>query len=252
MFLVMADRNALVALVPKGAIWAEIGVYKGDFSQIVVDTCAPSKYYLIDNWKFDVTEQNPLEQTTDNFANFSGRVHWQHYGDDGNLHQEENYQNVLRRFSSVPAVSVIRARSVEGIRSLPDGGLDVMYIDANHQYEYVLRDLAEARGKVKPGGLIFMNDFYEGPGGFEQNLGVMAAVNTFLKRNDYIYLAMTSTAFGDVVITDDPAAAFARAFLNNLKDSETQFVGISDVLVPNLRHKLYRKSNGETRIVPML
>jgi hypothetical protein len=47
MYFVLGDRNALIQLVPKNAVWAEVGVYKGDFSQIVLDTCTPSLYYLI-------------------------------------------------------------------------------------------------------------------------------------------------------------------------------------------------------------
>jgi hypothetical protein len=80
----------------------------------------------------------------------------------------------------------------------------------------------------------------------------MAAVNTFVKRNDYTYLAMCCTSFGNVALTDDPSSPYVQEFLNNLKDSEFQFLGVSDVLVPNLRHKLYRKSNGEYRYVAML
>ena len=60
--------------------------------------------------------------------------------------------------------------------SIPDSHFDVMYVDANHQYEYVLRDMMEARKKLKPGGIMQMNDFYEGPGGVEQNLGVVRKV----------------------------------------------------------------------------
>ena len=93
MYFVLSDRNALIQLVPKNAVWAEVGVYKGDFSQIVLDTCNPSQYYLIDNWKFDPGEHNPFQETTENFSNFAGRVHWEHYGDDPDGHQEQNYHS---------------------------------------------------------------------------------------------------------------------------------------------------------------
>jgi hypothetical protein len=46
-----------------------------------------------------------------------------------------------------------------------------------------------ARKKLKSGGIMLMDDFYEGPGGHEQNEGVMSAVNTFVKRHEYVYLA---------------------------------------------------------------
>jgi hypothetical protein len=251
-YFVLSDRNALIQLVPKNAVWAEVGVYKGDFSQIVLDTCSPSLYYLIDNWRFDPNEHNPFQESTENFSNFAGRVHWEHYGDDPNAHQERNYQSVINRFSSVPCVRVVRARSVEGIESLPDAHLDVIYIDANHQYEYVLRDMIHARKKLKLGGIMLMDDFYEGPGGHEQNEGVMSAVNTFVKRHEHVYLAMSHGPFGNVALTDDPTSPFVRQYLENLKDSEFRFIGISDVLVPNLRYKLYRKQDGNFRYVALL
>jgi hypothetical protein len=252
MYLVMTDRNGIAGLIPRNAVWAEVGVYKGDFSQFIVERCSPSKYYLIDNWRFDIRDHNPSDDHTDNFSNFRGRVHWAHYGDDPNAHQEENFNYVRSRFATVSAVTVIRAESTEGIDSLPDSALDVIYIDANHQYEYVLRDLMHAKPKVKPGGIIFMDDFYEGPGGHEQNEGVMAAVNTFVKRHDYVYLAASCGSFSNVSLTDDPSSPFVRGFLENLNDSDLQFIGVSDVLVPNLRYKLYRKRDGGYRYVAML
>ena len=252
LYLVMTDRNGIAGLIPKHAVWAEVGVYKGDFSQFIVEHCAPSKYYLIDNWRFDVRDHNPWDDDTDNFSNFRGRVHWEHYGDDANAHQEENYRHVKERFATVPAVEVIRAESTKGIDALPDASLDVIYIDANHQYEYVLRDMMHAKIKLKSGSIMFMDDFYEGPGGTEQNEGVMGAVNTFVKRHDYVYLAASCGSFSNVALTDDPSSPLVRQFLQNLKDSKYQFVGVSDVLVPNLRYKLYRKSDGGYRYVALL
>src|SRR5579871_7007386 len=101
MYFVMTDRNGMVRLIPKNAIWAEVGVYKGDFSKIVIDSCSPSRYYLIDNWKFELAQHDPFGEDTENFANFRGQIHWQHYGDDANAHQEENFQLVKRRFAEV-------------------------------------------------------------------------------------------------------------------------------------------------------
>jgi len=63
---------------------------------------------------------------------------------------------------------------------------------------------------------------------------------------------MSCGPFGNVALTDEPSSPFVRQYLENLKDSEFQFIGISDVLVPNLRYKLYRKQNGDLRYVAML
>jgi len=248
----MGDRNSLIQLFPKNKVWAEIGVYRGDFSQRIFDTCAPSELHLIDNWKFELKEHNPFADEAAHFAGFSGKIHWQHFGDDPNATQENNYQHVKSRFAHASQVRIIRADSISGIQSLPDAHFDVMYVDANHQYEYVLRDLMEARKKLKPGGMLLLNDFYEGPGGVEQNLGVIGAANTFVKRHDFHYVAMTHGSYADVALTDDPHSPLVRESLTNLANSDLVFIGISDALVPNIRYKLYQKANGDQRYVAML
>ena len=185
-------------------------------------------------------------------AGFSGKIHWEHFGDDPNATQEQNYQYVKNRFAQMATVKIIRADSFQGIKELADRNLDVIYIDANHQYEYVLRDMMEARKKLKAGGIMLLNDFYEGPGGAEQNLGVIGAVNTFVKRCDFQYLAMSHGSYADVALTDDVSSPFVKEFLANLNNSDLFFIGISDALVPNIRYKLYRKGNGELRYLATL
>jgi hypothetical protein len=36
-YFVMTDRNGLIRLIPRNAVWAEVGLYKGDCSQVVLD-----------------------------------------------------------------------------------------------------------------------------------------------------------------------------------------------------------------------
>ena len=220
-------------------------------SQKILDFCEPAELLLIDNWKFELEKHNPFTDTGENFTGFSGKIHWEHFGDDANATQENNFQYVRERFSKLPQVRVIRADSSEAIRGLPDRHFDVMYIDANHQYEYVLRDMMQSRKKLKPGGVLLMNDFYEGPGGAEQNLGVLGAVNTFVKRYDFQYLAMSYGSYADVALTDDPGSPFVKEFLANLNNSELAFIGIPDALVPSIRYKLYKKKNGDLRYLAL-
>lgn len=252
MYFVLGNRDDLIRQFPKNAVWTEIGVYRGDFSQKILDLCSPSTLHLVDNWRFDAVEHNPEGDANENFAGFSGKIHWQHFGDDPNATQEQNYQYVKGRFAHAANVKIIRAKSAEAIRSFADAQFDVMYIDANHQYEYVLRDLMDARRKLKPGGIMMLNDFYEGPGGAEQNLGVIGAVNTFVKRTGFTYLAMSHGSYADVTLTDDPGSPFVKEFLANLNNSDLAFIGIPDALVPNIQYKLYRKQNGELRYLALL
>jgi hypothetical protein len=54
------------------------------------------------------------------------------------------------------------------------------------------------------------------------------------------------------MLTDDPTSPYVQQFIVNLNNSDLTFIGISDPLVPNVRYKLYRKANGETRYLAML
>ena len=50
--------------------------------------------------------------------------------------------------------------SKEQLLKLPDDSVDLMYVDGDHDYAGVCGDLEAARTKVKPGGLMVLNDYY--------------------------------------------------------------------------------------------
>ena len=54
MFFLMCDRDGLISQLPKLSRWAEVGVYRGDFSEKILDYCNPSELILIDNWKLKI------------------------------------------------------------------------------------------------------------------------------------------------------------------------------------------------------
>jgi SAM-dependent methyltransferase len=252
MYFVMGDRLDLIANLPTKKIWAEVGVYRGDFSWRVLQLCDPAEYHLIDSWRYDFADHVPVSPITENYSEFVGKGHWSAFGDDPKAAQEANYQHVLNLFSKDERVKVTRQDSYEALRALNDKYFDVIYIDANHQYEYALRDMMEARHKLKPGGIMLLNDCYEGPGGAEQNLGVLAAATTFVKRYDYHFLAMSHGSCADAAITDDPSSELVAEFLQNLMSSKLTFIGISDAVVPNIRYKLFKRPDGTLRYVAML
>jgi hypothetical protein len=253
MYFVMGDRVDLITNIPAKKIWAEVGVYRGDFSRTVLNLCDPAEYHLIDSWRYNYTDHVPFSSAlTENYSEFVGKGHWNAFGEDPNATQEANYQHVLNLFAKDDRVKVIRGDSFETLAGLDDKYFDVIYIDANHQYEFALRDMMEARHKLKPGGIIMLNDCYEGPGGAEQNFGVLAAATTFAKRYDYYYLAMSHGSCADAAITDDPTSELVTTFLQNLMSSNLTFIGINDAIVPNIRYKLFKKPDGGLRYVAML
>jgi hypothetical protein len=53
----------------------------------------------------------------------------------------------------------IHKTSEEACKDIPDGSLDFVYIDGNHQYESVIEDIGFWDSKVKIGGLIAGHDY---------------------------------------------------------------------------------------------
>lgn len=74
--------------------------------------------------------------------------------------------------------------SKDAINIIPNE-LDFVYIDGNHDYEYVKEDINIWYSKVKEGGIIGGNDFDAG------HFGVVRAVLEFVEKNNL-------TLYGDI------------------------------------------------------
>lgn len=137
------NRGRLLAQMPKGGIAAEIGVWKGHFSQRILEICAPATLHLIDPWQYMPEFDN---------TNF-GRKKFEHL-------MEVNYQEVVEAFAGDQRVVIHRATSDVALAGLPDGALDWVYIDGNHNEPFVGNDIALCLAKVKPDGVISGDDFH--------------------------------------------------------------------------------------------
>jgi precorrin-6B methylase 2 len=135
-------REDILEQMPKGGVIAEVGVQAGEFSQAILDICRPRTLELID---IDMTRFRVPERFAAEVAAGTVRVH---EGD-----------------------------SAATMASFPDGHFDVVYIDADHSYEGVKRDIAAAHAKVKPGGHLLFNDYTFWSSGECIPYGVMQGVN---------------------------------------------------------------------------
>lgn len=251
MYLVLGDRTQLISQLPQNLNFAEIGVYRGDFSEFILKKLHPHSLTLIDSWHFEPKAYKALKEDSLKSPSFGGKIHWQHFGDDAAKTQENNFNFVKSRFLHEPRVKIIRANSIEGIAQLLPQSLDVAYVDASHEYEDVLSDLLAVESKITDDGVIVMNDFYEGPGGEEQNLGVMAAANTFAKRKDFFFIAMSHGPYCDCILARNPNGTLVTQFLENLNNSDLTLIGISDALVPNMRYQAVGRKKSDRRILLM-
>lgn len=135
-------RGRLLAAMPKGARVAEIGVWEGAFSQRILEICAPAELHLIDPWLY----QPEFAETG--------------FGRKKNeTLMEQKYRDVCARFRDDPRVRIHRAKSEVALAALPDGSLDWVYVDGNHNEPFIGQDLDLCLRKVKADGIICGDDF---------------------------------------------------------------------------------------------
>lgn len=138
---VFPTRIDMLSVVPKHGVYAEIGVFKAVFSDGLCKELQPRELVLIDL--------------------FSG---WADSGDqDGNNMEIINIGQVYNRLLNVsqqfPALHVRKGDSSSILHSFPDNTFDMIYIDGDHSYEGVKKDLLASYLKIKPGGWIMGHDF---------------------------------------------------------------------------------------------
>ena len=79
--------------------------------------------------------------------------------------------------------------SCEALKLLGSNGrlFDTIYIDANHWYDYVSRELSFVEPLLKPGGCIVLNDYLEWFVSSMEPCGVIRAVNKFISHSTHKY-----------------------------------------------------------------
>jgi hypothetical protein len=162
------NRDVMLEYMPKSAVCAEVGIWQCAYSTKIMKTTQPAMLHLIDIDPAAIECAN--EVFAREIANGTAAVH---LGDSSAL-----------------------------IASMPDHYFDWIYVDGDHSYEGVKRDLAAALPKLKPGGLVAMNDYiYFEPSGFSK-YGVVEAVNEFCIDHDFelLYFALHGRTYHDVVL----------------------------------------------------
>lgn len=146
--------------MPSRAICAEIGVDKGEYSQLILEATNPETLYLVDPFRFNSDECHRWNMKAKNQKEMDSR-----------------FQYLKERYKDEARVRIIRHTSEAA--ELPE--LDWIYIDGDHRYEAVSLDLKLAYERVKKGGYITGDDYMEG-NWFEG--APKKAVDDFVKETD--------------------------------------------------------------------
>ena len=161
---IVASREDLLDDLPKGGIGGEVGTQHGYFARKLFDVLRPEELHLFD-LSFDSFDAAALLPE-------SGQVK-KHAGDAAGQ---------LSRF--------------------PPGYFDWLYIDANHSYASVKRDIDEATRVVKSTGFLVFNDFTYWSPLEAMDYGVAHAVcELCIDQNwEIVFLALEPWMYCDVVV----------------------------------------------------
>ena len=124
-------------------VGAEIGVELGRYARCLVRKVPGLKLYGIDPWMT--------------------------YEDQFNLHNPDKFYEKCVRDCAPYNIELIRKTSADAVGDFEDNSLDFVYIDGNHNFEYVVEDIAKWNKKVKVGGIISGHDYM-----FERRMGATA------------------------------------------------------------------------------
>jgi len=132
-------------------IGAEVGVWEGRNAKSLLKRLNLEKLYLIDPY----------------------RLYNETWRDKDMLRRAKEASR--KRVAKYTAAEWIYKTSAEAAKSIRKGSLDFAYIDGDHSYKAVLRDLADYYSLIKRGGLLVGDDW--------ANVEVASAVFDFCRKN---------------------------------------------------------------------
>lgn len=120
---------------------AEIGVWAGEFSEVICQANPGLHLTCVDPWQ----EYKKYNEKKNN-----------------QRRMEIAYSEACARLASFHT-TVLRMTSLQAADQIPDGSLDFVYIDANHQEPFISQDLAAWVPKVRRGGIVAGHDYHTNP-----------------------------------------------------------------------------------------
>lgn len=160
----LKNRNELAEFFAKNNlnIGVEVGVLAGEYSKVLWYANPRLKLFGVDSYP---------------------RAQWRRY--------RTKAQEVYSRHKGI----FIEKPSLEAVLDFADSSLDFVYIDANHDFDNVMRDIIEWTPKVKKNGIVSGHDFVPG-NNFKDYFGVREAIDVYTKCHD-LDLNLTTDGYNE-------------------------------------------------------
>lgn len=179
---IFANRDDALELISENIRYLEIGVLAGDYSEEILNRKNPKFMHLLDTYDSDDWPDPNMYRKGD--KRFYAMGH---------------YEFVLNRFSHFSEAKLIVGDSMSTLSNITEI-YDYIYIDARHEYDYVLNDLNASSKIISDNGIIGLNDYTMVDAKTLGRYGVVAATNEFLAKNTEF--KVVGFAFGDNMFSD--------------------------------------------------
>lgn len=146
-------------------IGVEIGVEKGEFSNIILENSHLSILYSIDSW---------IELSKEDYQDINNLTNDEH------LKNKRLTEQLLKHHDK--RSQILQCFSKDAVKRFKDNELDFVYLDANHRYEHVKEDIELWYLKLKIGGIFAGHDYFTDGLYTTGILEVKSAVDEFVKR----------------------------------------------------------------------
>jgi predicted O-methyltransferase YrrM len=137
--------RSLVRAVRSGTV-VEVGVWKGRSLSAILDVCRANqnRLYAVDTWQPDLRDAGYQEAALHDVAAI--------------------FLQNLSVLGHLATVEIIREDSWRASEHFPDRSVDLVFLDADHSYESVRRDLLAWFPKVAQNGVLCGHDYTTRPG----------------------------------------------------------------------------------------
>lgn len=163
---VVGSRESLLARLPKGGRAVEIGTDRGKWARYMLDTLRPGELHVVD-LSFERLEPGLLDDEI-----------------------------------RVGTVILHEGDSSSYLSTMPPGYFDVIYVDGDHSYDGVKKDIDAAVPALASDGWLVFNDYTAWSAASMSPCGVARAVNELCLGGGWKweYLALQSLGYYDVAL----------------------------------------------------
>lgn len=121
---------------------AEVGVERGEYSEVMCKANPKLHLSCIDPWSSGAYDQKAAI----------------HAVDTEQKKYDERYEECVKRLKPYNT-TIIKTGSMEALDYFEDESLDFVYIDANHDFPNFVNDLHQWKKKVRVGGIVSGHDY---------------------------------------------------------------------------------------------